>query len=106
VSTAEKVLSPGDIPVVSRRKNRFNGGDRAVVVEITDTGPGIPEDKLDKLFDPFFTTKPTGQGTGLGLSITRKIIDLHDAVIDIRNREGGGVAVNLLFRADQRRSSP
>lgn len=84
---------------------KFGENDRVVIVEITDTGPGIPEDKLDKLFEPFFTTKPTGKGTGLGLSITRKIIDLHDALIDIRNREEGGVAVNLLFKAQQRSAS-
>lgn len=105
VSTTEKELSQEELPIISRRKNHFAAGDKAVVVEITDTGPGIPEDKLDKLFDPFFTTKPTGKGTGLGLSITRKIIDLHDAVIDIRNREEGGVAVNLLFKAKQRSAS-
>jgi signal transduction histidine kinase len=105
VSTTEKELSQKELPIISRRKNHFGAGDKAVVVEITDTGPGIPEDKLDKLFDPFFTTKPTGKGTGLGLSITRKIIDLHDAVIDIRNREEGGVAVNLLFKAKQRSAS-
>ncbi len=71
------------------------------MVEIADTGPGIPENKLDKLFDPFFTTKPIGKGTGLGLSITRKIVELHDAMIDIRNREEGGVVVKLLFKPNQ-----
>ncbi len=105
VATTEKELSPEDIPGLFRQKHQFAAGDRAVLVEITDTGPGIPEDKLDKLFDPFFTTKPTGKGTGLGLSITRKIVDLHDAIIDIRNREEGGAAVNLLFKAKQRSES-
>ena len=105
VTTTEKELSKKELSGFFRQAHNFGEGDRAVMVEIFDTGPGIPEDKLDKLFDPFFTTKPTGKGTGLGLSITRKIMDLHDALIDIRNREEGGVAVNLLFKAQQRSAS-
>jgi signal transduction histidine kinase len=71
---------------------------RNVVVEIEDTGTGIPEDKLDKLFDPFFTTKPVGTGTGLGLSVSRNIIELHRATIKIANRKGiRGASVTIAF---------
>ena len=45
-----------------------------VIVQISDTGKGIPEDNLDKIFNPFFTTKPPGEGTGLGLNISYNII--------------------------------
>jgi signal transduction histidine kinase len=52
--------------------------DNAVVVKISDNGPGIPEAIQSRLFDPFFTTKPIGQGTGLGLSISYQIVvDRH-----------------------------
>jgi signal transduction histidine kinase len=101
VHTVHRVLAEEDIDRFLPGKHPFSAGDRAVVVEINDTGPGIPEDKLDKLFDPFFTTKPVGKGTGLGLSITRKIVELHDALIDIRNRQEGGVEVKLLFKPIQ-----
>lgn len=48
--------------------------DEAVVVSISDTGPGIPTDALERIFEPFYTTKPAGVGTGLGLSTSREII--------------------------------
>jgi signal transduction histidine kinase len=52
-----------------------------VVVEVADSGPGVPADLQDRIFNPFFTTKP--QGSGLGLAIVRKIVDAHDGQIDL-----------------------
>ncbi len=58
--------------------------DRDVVVEIADSGPGIPDDVLPHLFEPFFTTKDVGRGTGLGLDISRRIIvDRHVGDISV-----------------------
>src|SRR5919107_1509276 len=51
-----------------------HAADEFVVVRITDTGPGIPPDVIDRVFEPFFTTKPVGQGTGLGLDIAYRIV--------------------------------
>lgn len=73
-------------------------GEKVVLAEVQDTGPGIPAANLPKIFDPFFTTKPSGVGTGLGLSVVRKILDLHGAGIEIRNTAGAGVAATLIFR--------
>jgi signal transduction histidine kinase len=53
----------------------------AVVVDVTDHGPGVPPHLIDRIFDPFFSTKP--QGSGLGLSIVRKIVDAHDGRIEL-----------------------
>ena len=82
----------------------FRHGDQIVVVEVKDTGPGIPPEHLSRIFDPFFTTKPVGVGTGLGLSIVKKIIDLHEGVVDCQNALEGGVIVTLAFRVIHVRS--
>jgi PAS domain S-box-containing protein len=85
----------------TRTANPFRAGDRVVVVEIQDTGPGIAPSILPNVFDPFFTTKPTGEGTGLGLSVTRKIVELHEGHIDLINAPGGGLKVTLTFKAQE-----
>ena len=80
----------------------FRAGDDVVMIDVKDTGTGIPEDKLDKLFDPFFTTKAVGSGTGLGLSVSRKIIDLHGAAISISNRKRKGAVAQIIFKLGER----
>ncbi|MCP4345145.1 MAG: PAS domain S-box protein [Desulfobacterales bacterium] len=61
---------------------------RQVVVQITDTGCGIPDEIKPRIFKPFFTTKPAGEGSGLGLDIVRKIIDKHQGEIRVQSRPG------------------
>jgi PAS domain S-box-containing protein len=63
------------------------------VVEVRDTGYGIPADVLPRIFDPFFTTKPVGQGTGLGLSICRNIVHGFGGTIDVRSTVDQGTVV-------------
>ena len=57
-----------------------------MLVEIGDTGPGIPEELQQKIFEPFFTTKPVGEGTGLGLDISYRVVT---------QRHGGDLRVDL-----------
>ena len=59
-----------------------------VVVAITDTGVGIPDDIKPRIFEPFFTTKPPGEGSGLGLDIARQIIEKHHGRIDVESAPG------------------
>jgi two-component system NtrC family sensor kinase len=61
-----------------------------VEVAISDTGPGIPPDKVDKIFEPFYTTKEVGRGTGLGLSIAYGIVERHHGSIDVESSVGEG----------------
>lgn len=68
-----------------------------VVVKVSDTGMGIPQEHLDKIFMPFFTTKPEGQGTGLGLSICRKIISEHKGEIKVESEEGKGTTFSIFL---------
>jgi len=68
-----------------------------VTVEITDTGPGIPPDIIDRIFDPFFTTKPVGAGTGLGLSIVHGMIGSFDGSIDVESTVGTGTTFRIIL---------
>jgi signal transduction histidine kinase len=71
---------------------KLNDGSSAAI-SISDSGPGIPPDKLGKVFDPFFTTKD--QGMGIGLSIARTIILAHKGQIWAENLNNGGAAFHF-----------
>ncbi len=59
-----------------------------LVIELTDSGPGVPEELRERIFEPFFTTKPAGSGTGLGLSTARDIVLRHGGTLDVRRASG------------------
>ena len=80
-NAADAMGGSGTLRVVVR-----HDGD-AAVVEVRDTGHGIPDEVRPRIFDPFFTTKEVGQGTGLGLDIARRIVvDRHGGTIDVESR--------------------
>lgn len=68
------------------------------IVEIEDTGPGIPPQKLAHVFEPFFTTKAPGQGSGLGLPVCKSIVELHGGTIQVANRKAGGARVTIRLK--------
>lgn len=72
-------------PKLTVRTTKHDG---LVKIEIQDNGPGIPQEKKDKILQPFFTTKKGTQGTGLGLSITNDIIKAHGGNLDFKSQQG------------------
>ena len=68
---------------------------RHVVVDVADTGQGIPKANLARIFDPFFTTKPVGKGTGLGLSICYGIIKKMEGEISVNSAVGLGTTFHV-----------
>jgi len=86
LNAAQAMEGKGKLTVKSYR---LSAGNR-VCVEISDTGPGIPEDILPHIFEHFFTTKEEGKGTGLGLSLAYNIIKNHGGNIKAESRPGEG----------------
>lgn len=99
VSQAIWNLISNSFDAVSKRKERWieirvetNGA--GVVISVSDSGPGIPLQNLDKLFQPFFTTKPVGKGMGLGLIVSRSIAEEHGGTLML-NRRSPATCFNL-----------
>jgi PAS domain S-box-containing protein len=72
---------------------------RCILLEVADTGMGIPPEHLEKIFDPFFTTKVPGKGTGLGLSMVFGIVKNHGGYITVESRIGNGTAFKIYLPA-------
>jgi len=75
-----------------------NFGDNEIVAKISDNGPGIPQEQLNKIFIPFYTTKEPGKGTGLGLSLVHSLVERNNGSIDVQSEEGKGTTFTLLFK--------
>lgn len=81
--TARGLLDPGDY----------------LVLEVSDTGSGMPNEVAAKIFDPFFSTKAPGKGTGLGLSTVAMIVENQRGGIELRTKPGAGTAFTIYFVA-------
>ncbi len=78
----------------------FTKGSR-VVIEVSDTGTGIPQEDVSKIFEPFFTTKEVGKGTGLGLAVCYGIISEHSGRISVRSTLGKGTTFSIFLPSAQ-----
>jgi len=88
----------GDLRVSTRAR----GSDR-VLLEISDTGEGIPPERLGRIFDPFYTTKSPGEGTGLGLSVVHSVITNAGGTLDVTSVPGEGTSFCIELEADGER---
>jgi len=66
-----------------------------ILIKVTDTGTGIPEEIKDKIFNPFFTTKGPGKGTGLGLAMVYGIVKEHKGVLNVKSKTGKGTTFEI-----------
>jgi signal transduction histidine kinase len=76
-------------------------GNDFISVDFTDTGTGIPEEKISDVFNPFFTTKPDAKGTGLGLAVSLGIIKQHGGDIKVKSQVGEGTTFTVLLPVAQ-----
>jgi two-component system NtrC family sensor kinase len=91
VNAAHAIDKQGEIRVRTWTEND------TIKVTISDTGSGIPKDKINRIFEPFFTTKEVGKGTGLGLSIAYDIVKKHHGTIDVESEVGKGTTFTVMI---------
>ena len=93
LNSIQAMPTGGDLEVVIRMSKAMNEG----VIEVRDTGVGIPPEDVHKIFDPFYTTKKDGEGTGLGLSVSYSIIEKHGGRIEVQSKPGEGTTFSIFL---------
>ena len=89
VNAIQAFTAPGEVTV----KTKTNSN--SIYIDITDNGPGIPKENLEKIFRPFYSSKGYGKGTGLGLSIVKRIITEHGGSVMVRSQVGKGTTFTI-----------
>jgi signal transduction histidine kinase len=96
LNAVEAMSSEGLLTISTKEKWGTESARKAtlyVSLVVSDTGIGIPEERIAQIFNPFYTTKPSG--TGLGLSITQRIIEQHNGTIDVKSNTGKGTSFTI-----------
>ncbi|MBI1951206.1 MAG: HAMP domain-containing protein [Acidobacteria bacterium] len=104
IENALQAMPRGGALVVSARPADGPSGEARVVIEVRDSGCGIPEALKPRLFEPYFSTK--SGGTGLGLGLARRVLEEHGGTIEVRSREGSGTVVILALPAAPAGAAP
>jgi signal transduction histidine kinase len=95
IINAAHAIPPGQVEQNEIRLVARQGPDDRVLVEVSDSGCGIPAENLERIFKPFFTTKPVGVGSGLGLSVCQRIIAMHGGDITVESQPGRGTTFRI-----------
>jgi two-component system, NtrC family, sensor kinase len=93
-TNAIDAMPEGGVLKIGSRRNGSN-----VLVEVSDTGVGIPQQNITKIFEPFFTTKEIGKGTGLGLAVCYGILTEHEGSLDVQSTPGVGTTFTISLPA-------
>lgn len=95
-------LDHGKVVVRTRTEGPEQGPAEWVIIEVSDTGIGIPEDEVSKIFERFYrgtNVNPATPGTGLGLAIIKEIVELHEGIVEVESQEGAGSTFRLRLPA-------
>ncbi|MBU1923504.1 MAG: HAMP domain-containing protein [Candidatus Omnitrophica bacterium] len=84
--------------LINSEVDYFNAGEEVLIVEVEDTGTGIPEENLKKIFEAFFSTKGPKGGAGLGLGICLNIVNMHKGLIDVESQVGKGTKITITLK--------
>lgn len=106
ITNALHAIPEGDAQAHEIRVSATTDDAGDLVVEISDTGAGVPPHLLGRIFEPYFSTKPVGQGTGLGLSISHSIITSFDGKITVASEIGHGTTFQIVLPAARLETSP
>jgi PAS domain S-box-containing protein len=93
---------PGDRPGSDRILVATRDDGDLVVIEVADTGPGVPPEERERIFEPFVTSKNVGEGTGLGLFVCRNIVRELSGSVTVEDRPGGGANFRVVLPAVRR----
>jgi signal transduction histidine kinase len=94
---AAHAIPPGQVEQNTIKITARVSGTEHAIVEVSDTGCGIPPENVKRIFDPFFTTKPLGKGSGLGLSVSNSIIIAHGGEMSVESEVGKGTTFRLIL---------
>ncbi len=97
---------PAGAPAQNQVKLATRTDEQRVIVEVSDSGPGVPAQDRDRIFEPFFTTKAIGIGTGLGLFVCRNVVRGFSGEVEVHDAPGGGALFRVVLPAAPPAAAP